>query len=46
MGFDAAMRTAAPGVHEYEVQAALERPFRQNLGSPRNGYPSIVAGGG
>ncbi len=43
-GFDAAMRTAAPGVHEYEVQAALERPFRE-LGSPRNGYPSIVAGG-
>ena len=43
-GFDAAMRTAAPGVHEYEVQAALERPFRQ-FGSPRNGYPSIVAGG-
>ena len=43
-GFDAAMRTAAPGVHEYEVQAALELPFRQ-LGSPRNGYPSIVAGG-
>lgn len=43
-GFDAAMRTAAPGVHEYEVQAALERPFR-HLGSPRNGYPSIVAGG-
>ena len=43
-GFDAAMRAAAPGVHEYEVQAALERPFRQ-LGSPRNGYPSIVAGG-
>ncbi len=43
-GFAAAMRTAAPGVHEYEVQAALEGPFRQ-LGSPRNGYPSIVAGG-
>jgi Xaa-Pro aminopeptidase len=43
-GFDAAMRTAAPGVYEYEVQAALERPFRQ-FGSPRNGYPSIVAGG-
>ena len=43
-GFDAAMRTAAPGVYEYEVQAALERPFRR-LGSPRNGYPSIVAGG-
>ena len=43
-GFDAAMRAAAPGVPEYEVQAALERPFR-HLGSPRNGYPSIVAGG-
>ena len=43
-GFDAAMRVAAPGVPEYEVQAALERPFR-HLGSPRNGYPSIVAGG-
>lgn len=43
-GFNAAMRTAAPGVHEYEVQAALEGPFR-HLGSPRNGYPSIVAGG-
>ena len=43
-GFAAAMRTAAPGVYEYEVQAALEGPFRQ-LGSPRNGYPSIVAGG-
>ena len=44
VGFDAAMRAAAPGVYEYEVQAALERPFRQ-AGSPRNGYPSIVAGG-
>ena len=43
-GFDAAMRTAAPGVAEYQVQAALEGPFR-HLGSPRNGYPSIVAGG-
>ncbi len=43
-GFEAAMRTAAPGLAEYEVQAALERPFRR-LGSPRNGYPSIVAGG-
>ena len=43
-GFLTAMQTAAPGVWEYEVQAALERPFR-HLGSPRNGYPSIVAGG-
>ena len=44
VGFQAAMQTAAPGVNEYEVQAALEGPFR-HLGSPRNGYPSIVAGG-
>lgn len=44
VGFEAAMRTAAPGIAEYEVQAALESPFR-HLGSPRNGYPSIVAGG-
>ena len=44
VGFEAAMQTAVPGVTEYEVQAALERPFR-HLGSPRNGYPSIVAGG-
>ena len=44
VGFQAAMQTAAPGVAEYEVQAALELPFRR-LGSPRNGYPSIVAGG-
>ncbi|MYC33115.1 MAG: M24 family metallopeptidase [Chloroflexi bacterium] len=44
VGFKSAMQTAAPGIAEYEVQAALERPFR-HLGSPRNGYPSIVAGG-
>ena len=43
-GFEAAMRTAAPGVYEYEVQAAMEESFRRH-GSPRNGYPSIVAGG-
>ncbi len=39
-----AMRYARPGLHEYEVQAALEYMFRVN-GSPRNGYPSIVASG-
>jgi Xaa-Pro aminopeptidase len=39
-----AMRFAAPGQHEYEVQAAMEFVFRSE-GSPRNGYPSIVASG-
>jgi len=39
-----AMRFCRPGMHEYEVQAALEFVFRM-AGSPRNGYPSIVASG-
>jgi Xaa-Pro aminopeptidase len=39
-----AMRFAAPGLHEYEVQAVLEFVFRAG-GSPRNAYPSIVASG-
>jgi Xaa-Pro aminopeptidase len=39
-----AMRYARPGLHEYQVQAALEFVFRSH-GSPRNGYPSIVASG-
>lgn len=39
-----AMRYARPGLHEYEIQAALEFVFRVS-GSPRNGYPSIVASG-
>ncbi|MGH7331504.1 MAG: aminopeptidase P N-terminal domain-containing protein [Candidatus Rokuibacteriota bacterium] len=39
-----AMRFAAPGLSEYHVQAALEFVFRSH-GSPRNGYPSIVASG-
>ena len=43
-GFDAAMRAARPGLHEYEVQAVLEAEFRR-LGSPRDGFPSIVAAG-
>lgn len=43
-GHTEAMRFARPGLYEYEVQAALEFVFRVN-GSPRNGYPSIVASG-
>ena len=39
-----AMRYARPGLYEYQVQAALEFVFR-SAGSPRNGYPSIVASG-
>ncbi len=39
-----AMRYARPGLHEYEVQAALEFVFRTR-GSARNAYPSIVASG-
>jgi Xaa-Pro aminopeptidase len=39
-----AMRYARPGLHEYQVQAAMEFVFREG-GSPRNGYPSIVASG-
>ncbi|MBI2014105.1 MAG: aminopeptidase P N-terminal domain-containing protein, partial [Candidatus Rokubacteria bacterium] len=39
-----AMRYARPGLYEYEVRAALEFVFRVH-GSPRNGYPSIVASG-
>jgi Xaa-Pro aminopeptidase len=39
-----AMRYARPGLHEYNVQAALEFVFRSE-GSPRDAYPSIVASG-
>ncbi len=39
-----AMRYAQPGMHEYEVQAAVEFVFRSE-GSPRDAYPSIVASG-
>jgi len=39
-----AMRATRPGMFEYEAQAALEASFRAG-GSPRNGYPSIVASG-
>ncbi len=43
-GFDRAIRATRPSLHEYHVQTALENEFRR-LGSPRNGYPSIVASG-
>lgn len=39
-----AMRFAESGMYEYQVQAALEYFWRLR-GSPRNGYPSIVASG-
>ena len=43
-GHGEAMRFARPGLMEYQVQAALEYYWRL-AGSPRNGYPSIVASG-
>jgi Xaa-Pro aminopeptidase len=43
-GFEAAMRATRPGMYEYQIQAQLEAEFRR-LGSPRNGYLSIVASG-
>ncbi len=39
-----AMRAARPGIDERELQAVLEGTFR-GLGSARNGYDCIVAGG-
>ena len=43
-GHREAMRVAGPGQWEYQVQAAMEYVWRMG-GSPRNGYPSIVASG-
>ena len=43
-GHRRAMRTTAPGVYEYQVQAELECAFRLG-GSEWPAYPSIVAGG-
>ena len=43
-GHAEAMRFVAPGMYEYQVQAALEYYWRVS-GSRRNGYPSIVASG-
>jgi Xaa-Pro aminopeptidase len=40
----AAARTIAPGVMEYEVEAAIEFEFRRN-GAERPGFPSIVGSG-
>src|SRR2546425_7071043 len=41
-GHLAAIRALRPGVHEYELEAAIRYVFRKN-GSPRSGYPPIVA---
>lgn len=43
-GHTEAMRFAQPGMHEYQIQAALEYYWRVS-GSRRNGYGSIVASG-
>lgn len=43
-GFDAAIRETRSGRREYHIQTVLENEFRR-LGSPRNGYSSIVASG-
>ncbi len=43
-GHVAAMRTARPGMYEYELEAVLEDGFRRN-GADRVGYPSIVGSG-
>ena len=40
----AAMKATRPGMTEMQVQGVLEGTFRM-LGSERNGYPCIVAGG-
>ncbi|MET0755433.1 MAG: aminopeptidase P N-terminal domain-containing protein [Pseudoxanthomonas sp.] len=40
---EAAMRAARPGIHEYELQADIERVFRANDGWPA--YGSIVGAG-
>jgi Xaa-Pro aminopeptidase len=43
-GHMAALRALRPGVWEYEIEAVLRYVFRRN-GSPRPGYPPIVASG-
>ena len=43
-GHLAAIRALRPGVYEYEIEAVLRYVFRKN-GSPRPGYPPIVASG-
>ncbi|HJU52221.1 MAG TPA: aminopeptidase P N-terminal domain-containing protein [Acidimicrobiia bacterium] len=44
LGHMEAMRFGRPELAEYQVQAAMEYVWREG-GSPRNGYPSIVASG-
>ena len=39
-----AMRFVQPGMYEFHAQAVIEFVFR-SLGSPRDGYPSIVGSG-
>jgi len=43
-GHSEAMRVTQPGMYEYQTEAEMEAAFRR-AGSPRNGYPSIVASG-
>jgi len=43
-GQEAAARTIAPGVWEYQVEAALEYEFRRN-GAERPSFPTIVGSG-
>ena len=43
-GHMAAIRALRPAMHEYEIEAVLRYVFRKN-GSPRMGYPPIVASG-
>jgi Xaa-Pro aminopeptidase len=43
-GHEAAARMIAPGVWEYQVEAALEYEFRRN-GAERPSFPSIVGSG-
>lgn len=43
LAHEAAMRAARPGVHEYELQAELERVFRAHQAEPA--YNSIVGAG-
>src|SRR5262245_6516712 len=43
-GHLAAIDAIRPGAHEYEVEAMLRYVFRRS-GSPRSGYPPIVASG-
>ena len=43
-GHLAAIRALKPGMYEYEIEAILRYVFRKN-GSPRHGYPPIIASG-